>query len=172
MLHIFLCVCWPSVCLLWRNVYLGLLPIFWLGCLCLWYWVVWAVCMFWTLSLVSHITCKYFPPFHSFSLFCLWFPLLYKSLYIAQIFLTKAFLIWGSAAFLPAGVRTAFSYSLFLSLWDFSLNLPDLEEPSSTEVSGKAWRDRFFHDLDVSGAHHHLQISQTLSATLDFLPRI
>ena len=24
---------WPSVCLLWRNVYLGLLPIFWLCCL-------------------------------------------------------------------------------------------------------------------------------------------
>ena len=29
----FSCVYWPSVCLLWRNVYLGLLSIFWLGCL-------------------------------------------------------------------------------------------------------------------------------------------
>ena len=28
--HLFMC---PSVCLLWRNVYLGLLPIFGLGCL-------------------------------------------------------------------------------------------------------------------------------------------
>ena len=28
MLSIFSCACWPSVCLLWRNVYLGLLPIF------------------------------------------------------------------------------------------------------------------------------------------------
>ena len=27
------CVCWQSVCLLWRNVYLGFLPIFGLGCL-------------------------------------------------------------------------------------------------------------------------------------------
>ena len=35
----------PSVCLLWRNVYLGLLPIFWLG-LFFWYWVVWAVVYF------------------------------------------------------------------------------------------------------------------------------
>ena len=26
----FSCVCWPTVCLLWRNVYLCLLPIFWL----------------------------------------------------------------------------------------------------------------------------------------------
>ena len=32
--HFFSCVCWPSVYLLWRNVYsgLGLLPIFPLGC--------------------------------------------------------------------------------------------------------------------------------------------
>ena len=31
MLGIFSCVFQLSVCLLWRNVYLGLLPIFWLG---------------------------------------------------------------------------------------------------------------------------------------------
>ena len=30
--HLFMCL-WPSVYLLWRNVYLDLLPIFWLGCL-------------------------------------------------------------------------------------------------------------------------------------------
>ena len=29
-LRIFSCACWPFVCLLWRNVYLDLLPIFWL----------------------------------------------------------------------------------------------------------------------------------------------
>ena len=33
MLSILSCASWPSVCLLWRNVYLGLLPIFGLGCL-------------------------------------------------------------------------------------------------------------------------------------------
>ena len=33
MLSILTCVCWQSVYLLWRNVYLGLLPIFRLGCL-------------------------------------------------------------------------------------------------------------------------------------------
>ena len=32
MLSIFSCVCWPSVCLLWRNGYLDLLHIFWLAC--------------------------------------------------------------------------------------------------------------------------------------------
>ena len=39
----------PSVCLLWRNVYLGLLPIFWLCCLLSWYWATWAICKFWRL---------------------------------------------------------------------------------------------------------------------------
>ena len=31
MLSIFTCVCWPSVWLLWRNICLGLLPIFKIG---------------------------------------------------------------------------------------------------------------------------------------------
>ena len=37
---------WPSVCLLWRNVYLGFLLIVWLG---VWYYTVWAVHIFWKL---------------------------------------------------------------------------------------------------------------------------
>ena len=57
-LSIFSCACWPSVRLLWRNIYLGLLPIFWLGCLFFWYWTVWAVCKFWKLIPCSQI----FPP--------------------------------------------------------------------------------------------------------------
>ena len=39
-------VCMPSVCLLWRNVYLFLWPIFWLGHLFFWYWAVWAAFVF------------------------------------------------------------------------------------------------------------------------------
>ena len=46
-LSIFSCVCYLSVCLLWRNIYLGFLPIYWLGCLFLWYQITWAVCIFW-----------------------------------------------------------------------------------------------------------------------------
>ena len=34
MLSIFSCAYWPSVCLPWRNVYSGLLPIFQLGFFC------------------------------------------------------------------------------------------------------------------------------------------
>ena len=52
MLNIFSCASWPSVCCrLWRNVYLFLLPMSWLGCLVFCCWVVWAVCIFWKLSL-------------------------------------------------------------------------------------------------------------------------
>ena len=45
MLGIFSCAYEPSVCLLWRNVCLDFLPTFWLGCLFLWYWAVWAACI-------------------------------------------------------------------------------------------------------------------------------
>ena len=48
-LNIFSCVCWPFVCLLWKNIYLGPLPIFKLGCLFSWYWVVLVLCIFWIL---------------------------------------------------------------------------------------------------------------------------
>ena len=46
--HLFMCL---SLCLLWRNVYLGHLPTFWLGCLFFWDWVAWAACIFWRLIL-------------------------------------------------------------------------------------------------------------------------
>ena len=50
MLSVFSCAFSPSVCLLWRNVYLDLLPIFWSGCLFFCCWAAWAVCIFWKLS--------------------------------------------------------------------------------------------------------------------------
>ena len=46
----FSCAWWKSVCFLWGNVYLGLRPIFQLGCLFFGYWVVWVVYTFWRLS--------------------------------------------------------------------------------------------------------------------------
>ena len=46
------------ICLLWRNVCLGLIPTFSLGCLFFWYWVAWTAYVFWklvTLSVVSFV---------------------------------------------------------------------------------------------------------------------
>ena len=40
-----------SLCLLWRNGGLCLLPIFWLECLSFWYWAAWDGCIFWRLIL-------------------------------------------------------------------------------------------------------------------------
>ena len=78
MLSILSCVCWPSVCLLWRNVCLGLLPFFWLG-----------VCFFdielhellinfGDQSFVSCFICKYYLPLWglSFHLVCSLTPVL------------------------------------------------------------------------------------------------
>ena len=50
MLSILSCPYWSSIYFLWRNINLGLLPIFWLDCsgfccCCCCYWVVWAVCI-------------------------------------------------------------------------------------------------------------------------------
>ena len=49
MLSTFSCTCWPSICLFWRNVYLDLLLIFWLGCSFFWNWAAWTVYIFWRL---------------------------------------------------------------------------------------------------------------------------
>ena len=45
--------------LLWRNVYLGLLPIFGLGCLFFWYW---AACIFWRLIFCQLLSLQMFSP--------------------------------------------------------------------------------------------------------------
>ena len=50
MLSIFSQASCPSICLLWRNVYLSLLLIFLLGGLVFCCWVVWNICIFWKLS--------------------------------------------------------------------------------------------------------------------------
>ena len=67
-------------CLLWRNVCLGLLPTFWLGCLCFWYWAVWTGCVFWGL-----ILCQLFHLLPFWGL-CFYFAysFLLKSFYLEQ----------------------------------------------------------------------------------------
>ena len=59
---IYSCVYCPPVCLLWRNVCLGLLPIFWLGCLYFWYWAPWTAYIFWRLTLSWLLHLQLFSP--------------------------------------------------------------------------------------------------------------
>ena len=56
MLSTFSCAYWPSVCLLWRNVNLGFLSMFWLGCL-------WVVCFL----ILSCTSCLYILEINPFS---------------------------------------------------------------------------------------------------------
>ena len=89
-LSIFSCASWPSVCLLWRNVCLGLYPFFFIG-LFFWYWAAWAACVFWRLILYCFI-CKYVPPFWGLS-FCLSVQQLW-SLIRSHLFLFLFSLLW------------------------------------------------------------------------------
>ena len=57
MLSIFSCAFWPFVCLLWRNIYLDLLPPLFF------FWALCTVFIFWWLILVGCIICQYFLPF-------------------------------------------------------------------------------------------------------------
>ena len=47
-------MCLLAICIsshiLWSNVWLGLWPVFWLGCLFFLHWAMWAACIFWTLA--------------------------------------------------------------------------------------------------------------------------
>ena len=48
--HLFICLLASCVSSLGKkNVYIVLWPIFWLSCLFFWYWVIWAICIFWKL---------------------------------------------------------------------------------------------------------------------------
>ena len=62
--HFFMCllaICMPS---LEKYVY-DFCPLFWLGCLFLWYWLVWAVCMFWKWILCQLFQLLLFSPIPS-----------------------------------------------------------------------------------------------------------
>ena len=86
MLNIFSCVFWPSVCHLWRHiyVYLGLLPIFFIG-LCFFFFFFFELyelfVYFGNESLVSSIISNYFLPLCRLS-FCF----AYSSLFCAKAF--------------------------------------------------------------------------------------
>ena len=59
--HLFMCLlafCMSSL----ENIYLGLLPIFGLGCSFIWYWAAWAIRIFWRLILHQLLCLLLFSP--------------------------------------------------------------------------------------------------------------
>ena len=63
-LSTFSCACSSSVGLLWKNVYLGLLPTLYLGCFVFFFFYIELneLCTCWVLTPLGHIICKYFLP--------------------------------------------------------------------------------------------------------------
>ena len=123
MFNIFSCACLPCVCLQWSNVYLGLLPTFWLGCLFFWYRVTWAAFIFWRLITCQLLHCKYFLPFWGLSFCFMVFSVVQIVLSLNRshlfvfvfIFITlggrlKKILLW----FLSKCVLPIFSYKSFV----------------------------------------------------------
>ena len=79
-LNIFSSVYWLSVCLLWRNDCLGLLPIFWLDCLFFWYWTIRTAYRFWRLTLCQLLHLQLFLSHSEGCLFVLFLVSLQKLL--------------------------------------------------------------------------------------------
>ena len=77
---------WLSVCLLWRNVCLGLLPIFWLACFFCWFESHVLSTYFWNYAHVGPIIGKYFLSFCGFSVcFVYGFPCWAKACMLDQV---------------------------------------------------------------------------------------
>ena len=101
MLSILSCVCWPSVCLLCKNVYSAHLPIFNLDCLVFCCWILWVLYIFWILlkCVISDIWVLSSPIRKLVFLLCWWFPLLWRSFLVScspiWLFLLFVFRAWG-----------------------------------------------------------------------------
>ena len=101
---------------------------FWIGLFCCCYWVVWAACMLWKLSLVCCIVCKYFSQ-SEYCFFVLWFPLLCKSLciWLGSIWFCFYILVLNTCKFLLKETQTPHCYcSTFLSFHSQVLEKADL----------------------------------------------
>ena len=92
MLSIFSCVCYPSVCVLWRNVCLVIWSIFWLGHLFFWNWASGVACIFWRLILCLLLPLLLFPLlWETYKKILLWF----MSERVLPMFSSKSFIVYG-----------------------------------------------------------------------------
>lgn len=87
MLSNFSYTCWPSVCLVWKNVYSDFSAYFYLGCLFLFVvWVVWVICV---LPNVIHLLNIWFT--HIF------FHFIFSFSFCQYFLLCRNFLVWWSS---------------------------------------------------------------------------
>ena len=130
MLSIFSCVCWPSVYLLRRNVYVGLLPIFWLGCLFFDIELHELFEYFGDWFLVSCFICKYFLLFQGLS-----FHFVYGFLCCAKAFKFKSHLFIFVFIFITLGYG-----SKKILLWSMSKSVLPIFSSKSFILSSLTFR--------------------------------
>ena len=92
---------------------------FWLDCLYFWYWVAWAVCIYWDLSFVGCIICKYFLSICDLSVLFMVSFAVQKFIYV--LFIAFIFIIVGSVSenkllwFMLKSVLPMFSSESFIA---------------------------------------------------------
>ena len=117
MSSIFSCAYWPSVCLFWRNIYLDLLPIFWLGCL-----------LFLLLSYMSYLYILEIKPFWLHNLQIFFFPVLRLSFHFVYGFLCCAKLLsFISYLFIFAFISIPLGGFDSLNMWIYNQLLKDFK---------------------------------------------
>ena len=115
MLSILSRACWPSICLLWRNAYLGLLPIFQLGFLVFWLLSCMSCFIFWKLS---HLLIASFANIFSQSVAC---P---SILFMVSFAVQKLICLIRSHLFIFAFISTALGeWSKKTLIWFMSENV-------------------------------------------------
>ena len=116
MLSIFSCACWPSVCLLWRNVYLGLCPFF--------NWFI-------LLLLLLLLSCiKFFYPFGTLKI-----TYNFKKTFLQDTGLFKSIFLLSSQS-IRIHLWSAFSFSLLFQMYGFQ----EIHENQEKKHQTNRWR--------------------------------
>ena len=123
----------PCVCLLWRNVYLDLLPIFWLGCLFFDIRATWAVCIFW--RLINPLLIASFANIFCHSVGCLF--VLFMVFFAVQKLLS---LIWSHLFIFVFIFITLGGESKKILMWFMSESVLPMFSSKSFIVSGLTFR--------------------------------